>query len=284
MSQQYIKLVIELDDEYQEQLIADLFDYDFDGFEQHDDHIVAYIVKNRFSDVSREDLEEILAAYPVDTFVRTEEIVEEQNWNEEWEASIQPLQVGDFFIKPTWSTQAVPEGAILLEIDPKMAFGTGYHETTRLMLRQLQHLDVRDKTMLDAGTGTGILAIAAIKKGAQQAIGFDVDSWSYQNALENAYINEVAEDVTFLEGSTDVIPEDPATYDLVLANINRNILVEIMLDLTSRVSPGGSLILSGLLETDEPTIRNLEALTDWTLKDRDQEGEWICLRFSRGSV
>jgi ribosomal protein L11 methyltransferase len=281
MAQQYIKLVIELADDYQEQLIADLFDYDFDGFEQHDDHIVAYIVKNRFSDVSREDLEEILNAYPVDSFVRTEEIVEEQNWNEEWEASIQPLRVGDFFIKPTWSTQTVPEDAILLEIDPKMAFGTGYHETTRLMLRQLQHLDVTGKTILDAGTGTGILAIAAIKKGAQQAIGFDVDSWSYQNALENAYINEVAEHVTFIEGSVEVIPDEPATYDLVMANINRNVLVAIMVDLTHRVAEDGVLILSGLLASDEVIIRNLEILADWEMASRDQEGEWICLRFIR---
>jgi ribosomal protein L11 methyltransferase len=281
MPQQYIKLVIELPDEYQEQLIAELFDYDFDGFEQHDDYIVAYITNSRFNDVSREDLESILAAYPVETFIRTEEVIEEQNWNEQWESSIQPLQVGEFFIKPTWSTDLTPKGTILLEIDPKMAFGTGYHETTRLMLRQLQHLDLNDKTILDAGTGTGILAIAALKKGAKKAVGFDIDTWSHENAVENAYINEVADRVTFLEGSVDVIPDEPATYDIVMANIIYKVLSEIMPSLTERVAPDGVLVLSGLLDTDETKIRDLDALQGWEVIDRDQEEEWISLKFSR---
>jgi ribosomal protein L11 methyltransferase len=186
----YLKLTIRIPDPYHENLIAELLDLDFEGFEQLDNRLEAYIPKSRFNDVSREYIEQVLMAYPAEGYVETEEI-EEKNWNETWEKTIQPQSVGRFFIKPTWSSEKPPSGHILLEIDPKLSFGTGYHATTRLILEKLSSINLDGKSILDAGTGTGVLAIAAAKMGAKHVFAFDIDEWSKINATENVLLNQV---------------------------------------------------------------------------------------------
>ncbi|MCC5925370.1 MAG: 50S ribosomal protein L11 methyltransferase [Bacteroidetes bacterium] len=278
--QNYLEIEIEIPADYHEILISELMELDFDGFEQHDDYLLAYIPQSRYNDVSREHIETWVSAQNVPCFIRGERIYEPKNWNEEWEKTIQPMLVGSFFVRPTWTPVETPQGAHLLEIDPKMAFGTGYHETTRCMLRMMPETIKGGEHVLDIGTGTGILAIAALKLNASTAFGFDIDEWSSVNATENALINAVSKQFTVKEGSFETIP--PGTqYDVVLANVNRNMLLETTSQIVSLVRDGGRLLLSGLLETDEHVILSSPEYASLKLQNRLQENEWICLRFDK---
>lgn len=275
----YIKLVFHINDRYQEQFIAELIDLDFYGFEQFDDKLIAYVEKPRYNDSHRELIEQMISIYPDSSFRETEEI-EEQNWNKTWEKSIQPRRIGNFLVKPTWSDGKASGTEILLEIDPKMSFGTGYHATTRLMLHYMSTVNFTGKSVLDAGTGTGILAIASIKLGARHAIGFDFDTWSEQNAVENAYINKVADKVDIRLGSIDVL--DRATqFDIILANINRNAILDMITALIHHGKPSADILLSGLLATDEKAVRNKLNGLHVDIIDKMVEDEWILLHIKK---
>ncbi|MEM6335976.1 MAG: 50S ribosomal protein L11 methyltransferase, partial [Bacteroidota bacterium] len=168
--------------------------------------------------------------------------IEDQNWNAAWEASIVPVEAGPFLIKPTWTER--PKGTAhlgVIEIDPKMSFGTGHHETTRLVLGFLpQWLRTGDR-VLDAGTGTGVLGIGALKLGAAHVIGFDIDPWAQENVLENLDLNEARSQFEFREGAIDAVPEDG--FDLILANINRNVLIDLVPVFAHKLAASGRLIL-----------------------------------------
>jgi ribosomal protein L11 methyltransferase len=279
MNQPYLELKIVLPEKYQEFLIAELNELDFEGFEQDDTFILAYIPASRLDDTAREYIERIISGFE-GAWIESEIIHQPRNWNKEWESTIQPMDVGNFYIKPTWSMLPVQSGKVVLEIDPKMAFGTGYHETTRLMLRMLEITKCKNARVLDAGTGSGILAIAALKLGAMSAIGFDIDEWSYQNALENAYLNKVDDRFNIILGTISMIAEDE-TFDLVLANINRNILLDLSADLTARVNNNGSLLLSGLMLEDRAIILNDEHYSRLKLVEEMNEGEWLAFKFQK---
>lgn len=275
----YMKLVFQIADRYQELFIAELMDLDFYGFEQRDDQLIAYVEKPRYNDSNRELIEQLIAVYPGASFTETTDMAD-QNWNEAWEQSIRPQRIGSFLVRPTWSSEPPSGDEILLEIDPKMAFGTGYHATTRLMLRVLQHLELKGKRVLDAGTGTGILAIAAVKLGAISATGFDMDPWSEQNAVENALINRVENVVEIRLGGIEKInPEE--MYDISLANINRNVILDLIPSLTRHTKPGGAICLSGLLDTDEKIIRDKLADEPVQVLDLRQEDEWILFHLQK---
>ncbi len=162
-------------------------------------------------------MDQLLAGFPGNCFIESEEIVADQNWNEQWEETISAQTIGRFYVKPTWDNSTVPPDKILLEIDPKMSFGTGYHETTRLMLRFLPDVLEEGDHVIDAGTGTGILSIAAIKLGAKSAFAFDIDEWSINNTLENIILNGVSKKITVREGSSEVILGEEKA-DVLLAN------------------------------------------------------------------
>lgn len=275
----YIKLIFRLNDRYQEQFIADLMDLDFYGFEQENERLIAYVEKPRYNDSNREYIEQMIAIYPDASFIETEEL-EEQNWNRNWEESIKPQSIGQFLVRPTWSKENPKEGQILLEIDPKMAFGTGYHATTRLMLRQMSRINFEKKSVLDAGTGTGILAIAAVKLGAEEAIGFDLDPWSEDNARENTEQNEVANRIDIRFGGIEQVKKDEM-FDISLANINRNVILELIPMLVQHTREGGTICLTGLLDTDEELIRDRLADQPVRIIDLQQEDEWILFHLIR---
>lgn len=264
----------------QELLIAELAELDFEGFDQFDDHMVAWIPENRYDDVSRGAIEQLLGRLGRGAYIRAEQREEPRNWNEEWEAEIKPIKVGRFYITPTWAAGSTPEGFIELLIDPKMSFGTGYHETTRIMLKMMGDAVKPGDKILDAGTGTGILSIAAIKLGAASAFGFDIDEWSYDNAIENSCLNNVSENLMVVLGDDSVIPVDKI-YDVVLANINRNILIDMAGRLSECVRPGGLLLISGLLREDEPVILKTTAYESLELVGKESENDWIGLKFHK---
>jgi ribosomal protein L11 methyltransferase len=276
----YIKLVISLADEYQEALIAELFDMGFDGFEQRDDQIITYTAKENFSVGDRERMDQLLAGFPGNGFIESEEIVADQNWNEQWEETISAQTIGRFYVKPTWDNSIVPPNKILLEIDPKMSFGTGYHETTRLMLRFLPDVLEEGDHVIDAGTGTGILSIAAIKLGAESAFAFDIDEWSINNTLENIILNGVSKKIIVEEGSSEVIPEGDQA-DVILVNIQKNIIMDLLPDFMASLKEDGDILLSGLLEEDkEEVVKKLQS-QKLEIGDIRQENEWIAIHARR---
>lgn len=271
----YIRLHIKLKDDFHEFLIAELFEMDFEGFEQEDDLLIASVPANRFDDVKREEIERILFNFDGAELIN-EELISPQNWNEKWEQTIKPQSIGKFYVRPTWS-EKLPLDSELTEllIDPKMAFGTGYHATTRLILEWVSDVVKENDKVLDAGTGTGILGIAALKVGADSVFGFDIDEWSEDNCKENIALNGVSNFEIQL-GSIEVIPAD-SIFDVILANINRNALIELIPQLLKYLRIGGSLLLSGLLENDEETLLGLESVKSLTHLETRQHGEWIAI-------
>lgn len=280
---EYTKIEIELPDHLHEYFIAELMDLDFYGFEQSDNRLSAYVERSRFNDTNREYIEQLISLQPNAKLVSIEE-VQEQNWNESWEQTIQPQRIGTFFVKPTWSRQQPGKDDILLEIDPKMAFGTGYHATTRLMLNSIQKMAISGKSVLDAGTGTGILAIAAVKLGASKALGFDTDIWSKQNAEENILINGVKDMVEIRHGSIKTV-QPAEMFDITLANINRNEILDILHELVNHTSIGGSITLSGLLMEDFERIDQKAQQHGLELREMEKEADgedlWIAIRYEK---
>ena len=199
---------------------------------------------------------------------------QEENWNEEWQKHFQPLQIGRFtWVAPPWDLPDLKEGDILVQIDPQMAFGTGSHETTKLMIRAMEKYCHRGMSVLDAGTGSGILAILAKKLGVSSVIGFDIEPEAIENASHNAGLNQVA-GIDFRLGDEQEIPDDK--FDLVLANINRNTLIRLIPILRQHLKQNGILIMSGILLADETALEKV--IEDgFEYQDRLTENEWIAL-------
>lgn len=202
--------------------------------------------------------------------------IEGDDWRHAWKAFFKPTRVGErLVVRPTWEPwDAAPDDVILL-IDPGQAFGTGTHETTRLVLALLESLVSGGERVLDVGCGSGILAIAALKLGAASARGVDVDPIAARTSLENAELNEV----TF-DASTTPIAEVDGAHELVLANIRSPILIPMKDALAARLAPGAKLVLSGLLVTEEDEVR---AAFDEVLGfvERRVDGEWLALVYAR---
>lgn len=267
-----VELTLPVPEDLHELLIAELEELGFEGYVQDDDGLRAYVPAARWDDVARDAVEGWLARHRLDG-IAAEQVITPANWNATWEATIEPLAVGCFLVKPSWA--AVPEaaaGLIVLEIDPKMSFGTGYHESTRLVLRLLPGAVQPGDQVLDAGTGTGILAIAAVKLGAAAAFAFDIDPWAEENAGENVARNGVAGRVTVREGGMEVAPAGP--FDLIVANIQRNVLVEMMPDFAARSAPGTRLVLAGLLAADRDAVVAAAAARGFALAGEARENAW----------
>ena len=261
------------DDGAREPLLADLADLGFDAFEELPEALVAYAPAPRWDGPAREAVGALLRERGLTAAALTEEVVPDQDWNAQWEASLQPIEAGPFVVAPSW-TEVPPDagGATVLRIDPKMAFGTGYHETTRICLRLLADAVPEAGRVLDVGTGTGVLAIAALRLGASSAVGVDVDPWSVTNGRDNAAQNGVADAFEVREGSLEVVPE--AGFDLGIANIISSILEPLLPGLIERVAPSASVLLSGLLATERDRFVERLARDRLDLVAEDTENEW----------
>ncbi len=225
------------------------------GFVQNDAELRAYVPADRWAGVEREPLEARLAAdgYPDALTIRP---LAAKNWNAVWEDQLSPVRAGPFLVCPT-SVDIPPShtDATVLHIDPEMSFGTGHHTTTRLVLRLLAEALAPDDRLLDVGTGTGVLAIAACRAGAAAALGVDTNPNAVRNARENATQNDVADCVTLREGSVEVVPE--TRYDVIAANITRRVLLDLLPDLVLHVAADGRLLISGVLRANrDPVIRD----------------------------
>lgn len=219
--------------------------------------------------------EKLLSEFSVE-----ENILEEKNWNEEWEKNINVIKISDkIVIKPTFRNYDTKPGQIVISIDPKMSFGTGEHQTTKLMLHFIEEFIKPGMKVLDVGSGTGVLAIAAVKLGAASAVAVDNDEWCFQNGKENCELNTISDKVEVKLGLVEDIAEKD--FDLVLANIQKNELLEISQELVNRLSGNGMLVLSGLLESDENDIKEKYEKLGLTMIDKQQMDEWIAVVFKR---
>jgi ribosomal protein L11 methyltransferase len=229
-------------------------------------------LKERLQNLKNENL--------LSSFTIEENIYENKNWNEEWEQSINVIHVTDkIVIKPTFRDYNPKPGQIILVIDPKMSFGTGEHQTTKLVLMLLEKYATSGARILDVGSGSGILAIASIKLGARRAIAIDIDEWCYDNAIENSKLNNVNDSIEVRQGEIMDIKE--SGFDLILANIQKNILLEIAPEIYSRLKPGGIVILSGLLDYDEADIKTEFTALGLTFLETKILDSWIALVFQK---
>ncbi len=207
-----------------------------------------------------------------------ENLIEDKNWNEEWEKTINVIEVSDkVVIKPTFREYEAKPGQIVITIDPKMSFGTGEHQTTKLVLRFLESYVRSGMKVLDVGSGTGILAVASIKLGASSAVAVDNDEWCLMNGKENCRLNDVADKIDVRLGEIKDIREKD--FDLITANIQKNILIEIAEGINNRLKPGGLVILSGLLYTDETDITDKYSSLGLILLEKKLLDEWIAMAF-----
>ncbi len=249
------------------------------GFVQNDTELRAYVPAERWAAVDQKQLKARLAAdgHPDALSIRP---LESKNWNAVWEDTLSPVRVGPFLVCPTAvDPSSLQDDATVLRIDPEMSFGTGHHATTRLALRLLAEALAPGDRVLDVGTGTGVLAIAACRIGADAARGVDTNPDAVRNARENVHRNEETDCVTVQEGSVDLA--SGTQYDLVAANITRRVLLELMPALVARLAPGASLLLSGLLRPQRDDIRDAAASHGLALDAEAAEEGWWAGRFAR---
>lgn len=247
----YIELNMPLEGEMAEILTAELSDFPFESFKQEGPTLKAYIPQEKLVDC-KEEVDRLLASYAVEG-VRYISI-ESQNWNALWESNFTPVDVdGKLYIRAPFHAPA-PEGVMEVVIMPKMSFGTGHHATTCLVSGYLMELALAGKRGLDMGSGTGVLAIVAVKCGAEAVDAVDIDTWADENCRENILSNGVADRITPILGDARAIAG--RSYDFIAANINRNILVGDMAAYVGAMSSGADLVMSGFLEADIPIIRS----------------------------
>ncbi|HEY5367673.1 MAG TPA: 50S ribosomal protein L11 methyltransferase [Hanamia sp.] len=270
----YFKIQIETaSNEEAEILIASLSEIYFYAFEQEEASLNAYITEEDFNET------ELKNTLPLNTNFK-KEIIEEENWNQQWEQSIEPVLVNSFAaIRPAFH-EPVKGVKHEIIITPKMSFGTGHHATTFLMIEMMEAIDLHEKTVLDFGTGTGVLAILAEKCGASKVLAIDHDEWSINNALENIEANQCKNISVELRSDLPSI----APFDLFLGNINLNVLTSLSSGISELLKPGSFLLTSGFLLKDIKEMQNIFEEKGVWLREMRQRGDWAAILFQNGNL
>jgi ribosomal protein L11 methyltransferase len=263
-----------------ESIIGFFMNYKNSGFFEDDDCIAGYIVQDDWDPDLNKKIEIFLnllkSEHMIDDYKIEIELLEDQNWNEKWEESVEPIEISSrIIIKPTWKEVKTQPGQIIIQIDPKMAFGTGHHETTRLCVQALEKFIKPNSKILDMGTGTGVIAIAAILLGAESAVGIDNDEWAYENAIENIKLNKVEGKIKILLGSSNSIPSNE--FDIITSNIDFRTNSELLRSYPKYLNRDGIIILSGLLIQDLPQMKELISENGLQVIEETGENEWGCL-------
>jgi ribosomal protein L11 methyltransferase len=245
------------------------------GVLDNDTSIVLYFDENTLDD---ETVATIRSWAPEGALEVEREEVEEQNWNAEFEQSLEPVRVSDgLVITQSWNPVEAP-GALVVTIDPKMSFGTGHHESTRLIAQLLMRLDLDGRSVLDVGTGTGALAIVAAKRGASRVVAFDNNEWAVENARENFERNDVADEIALVHGELGDVDGDD--FDVIVANLHRNLIIELLPDLVRRFGRRErTLLTSGVLIVDYDGLVEAAAAQGLRVIEDVRENEWVATRF-----
>ncbi len=266
---QTIKITIRVSEgDVREAIIALLSDVGYDAFEEEEELLFAFISEDRFNEG---ELSNIISLFALDYDL---EVVAQQNWNQMWEDSIQPLVVDDFCTIVTDFHDVDVKTAHKIVITPKMSFGTGHHATTQLMMTAMRELDFKGKSVIDFGTGTGVLAILAAQMGANAVLAIDNDEWSVENAAENIERNNCAH-IDVRKASIEELPNP--NCDILLANINRHILLHHMELLGAVVCSGGVLLMSGLLKADEEVVKEAAVAAGFAITKVNDLSGWISI-------
>ena len=251
-----------------EVMIALLADIGFEGFEESDTVLNAYIAA---ADFPENDFNQIVNQY---SLIYSKSIINKQNWNAVWESNFEPIRVDDFVGIRASFHPPITDTIHEIVITPKMSFGTGHHPTTYLVMQLMRELDFAGKSVFDFGTGTGILAILAEKLGANEVLAVDYDDWCIENASENISINRCQ----FIDIQKNSIAITKKPYAVVIANINKNIILDNLSYLAQSLVAGGDIILSGLLLEDADEIIKACHSLGWTHILTTERGGWIAIR------
>lgn len=268
----YRRFSIHTELQWREILLAFLGEMSFDSFEDTETGLNAYLPPSAGAETTENDLKQLQLDYP---FSYEVEVLKNENWNAVWESNFQPVRVNDFCgIRAEFHP---PFGDVQHEIviRPKMAFGTGHHETTWMMMDMMSRLPFKDKIVFDYGCGTGILAILAAQLGAAQTDAVDIEYPAYENTLEHAEMNGVADAIVAFFGTLEDVPA--TTYDIILANINRNVILASFPELRRRLKPEGSLLISGILHEDEPAILEAATALGFRALAQQKRGNWMAM-------
>ena len=249
------------------------------GFSMFEDAEKGLVAFARESEWDERGMHEVIGELESMATVKAETtFVESENWNAQWESEYEPIDVeGRIMMRAPFHPE--PTSGLDVIIQPEMSFGTGHHPTTWQMMRCLLDLDLKDKSVLDIGCGTGALAIAARKLGATKVVAFDLDEWSYENTLANCERNELTEEVQVLHGTISSLGDELEAYDVVLANINLNVLTAEMADYSRHLVEGGSIAFSGFFTADVPTLRAAAEGAGLKWMSQTSREDWACAVF-----
>ncbi|PCI05030.1 MAG: 50S ribosomal protein L11 methyltransferase [Flavobacteriaceae bacterium] len=256
-------------------LIAELGFAGFESFVENEHGVIAYIQKNEWNSEILEDIN-ILRSEEFTISFEQEEI-EQTNWNIEWEKNFNQIEV-DGIVSIRAPFHDNPNLKYDIVIEPKMSFGTGHHETTHLMIQHLLEIEVADKKVLDMGCGTGILAIFAEMRGAKPIDAIDIDQWCYENSIENVERNKCTSISVFV-GEASLLKDKK--YDLIIANINRNILLNDMKVYIDCINDGGTLLLSGFYKEDIPVIDAEVTKYPMTQVSFKERNNWVAVKYNK---
>ncbi|RZV67413.1 MAG: 50S ribosomal protein L11 methyltransferase [Flavobacteriaceae bacterium] len=254
-------------------LIAELGLAGFESFIEAEDGLSAFIQKEQWQDAILKDIQildskEFQITYEIENIAQT-------NWNEQWESGFNTIVVDDVCtVRAPFHDEPKTEYDIIIE--PKMSFGTGHHETTHMMIKQVLDIDLKGKDVLDMGCGTGILAILAEMSGARSIDAIDIDNWSYLNCIENAKRNN-CKNITVKEGDASLLEDQ--TYDVILANINRNVLMNDIPKYSGHLGKNGILVLSGFYDNDIKMIENACSKHMLKMVKKLERNNWVSLKF-----
>ncbi|GAB3008043.1 50S ribosomal protein L11 methyltransferase [Cyclobacterium sediminis] len=278
---EYLEFKISCKEEYREILMAELANIGFDSFLETNKGFDAYIPQE---DQEEEVWQEVISRYQEEAAIKIEAgILAKINWNEAWEKNYDPIAVADkVYVRATFHPSKSREFKNEIVINPKMSFGTGHHSTTYLMLEWQNEIKHTGKVVMDAGSGTGILAIMAMKLGAKRVTAFDIDEWSVENGKENFEINGF-DSLEMQTGNISSVRTEEA-YHLILANINKNVLLDEMEAYAKHLLAGGQLLLSGFYESDITDISEKAKNYGLSLVGKKVRNKWTSVLFKKEGV
>lgn len=270
ISASYVEISIEVSDiAIQEWLIAELAEIGFDGFEETPEVLKAYIPEEDFASSKIDFL------LSKQSLKYSKSIINKQNWNAVWESNFEPVRVGDFVAVRANFHSSIQGVAHEIIITPKMSFGTGHHATTFSVLQLMESIDFQEKSVFDFGTGTGILAILAEKLGATEVLAVDNDPWCIENASENCFLNSCKYiDIQLVDSAIT-----NQQYDIVIANINKNIILDNLVLLAKAIVQGGEILLSGLLVSDTADMLTACKTLGWVHMKTVERNGWVAIHF-----
>ena len=275
---QYTELDIKLDQivPFSEIIITKLDQINFEAFQEYDEGVKCYINseeldKSKIKLILDEISNQINLEYSYT-------IMPQINWNEEWEKNFQPIEINSKCLIRAEFHKNYDSYEDEIIINPKMSFGTGHHETTYLMINQIYNLELNSKSVLDVGSGTGILSILSSKHGAKKILAIDNDDWAYKNSIENSRLNKI-ENIEFVKGEIEDI--EHKSFDVILANINRNIILNDLSKYYKYLNTNGDLLISGFLESDVNVINECALKNEFSLLNKKNKGKWYMIHLKK---